>query len=53
MFRVGLHPPRCWVFGHRVHHGLAGVALAAVGVALAAQDWHDRRVWLPDLLTVR
>jgi hypothetical protein len=31
---------RVYVAGRRIHHGLAGVALALVGLALA---YHDRR----------
>jgi hypothetical protein len=51
--RVTARPPRCYVAGLRVHHGLTGVVLIAaglishrlalfiVGVLLAIQDWHD------------
>lgn len=54
------HPsgPRLFIGGYRLHHGTSGCALAIasilarhprlalVGLALAAHDWHDRRVWL-------
>lgn len=42
ILRVSLAPPRCYVFGRRVHHGL-------VGLALVAHDVHDWRVWVRDL----
>lgn len=31
---------RCYVLGYRLHHGLTGLILAALGVALT---YHDRR----------
>jgi hypothetical protein len=31
---------RVYIAGRRVHHGLVGVLLASLGVALT---WHDRR----------
>jgi hypothetical protein len=31
--RVTAHPPRCYVAGLRVHHGLTGVLLIAAGLA--------------------
>ncbi|SEH10493.1 hypothetical protein [Thermoleophilum album] len=37
---------RVWVLGRRLHHGLAGLVLAAVGTALMAHDWRDRSDWL-------
>lgn len=43
MIRVTLLPPRCYLFGRRVHHG-------AVGLVLLLSDWHDRRRWLADLV---
>ncbi|MDX6632314.1 MAG: hypothetical protein QOG09_400 [Solirubrobacterales bacterium] len=36
---------RLWVNGQRLHHGLTGVLLAAVGGALMVHDWKDRRAW--------
>jgi hypothetical protein len=33
---------RVYVFGRRLHHGLFGIALSIVGLALAV---HDRRDW--------
>ena len=38
------HPatgPRVYVFGARIHHGLTGCLLAAIGAALAWADRHD------------
>lgn len=32
---------RVYVFGRRVHHGLTGLALVAVGIALMLDDAHD------------
>ena len=37
---------RVWVANQRLHHGLTGVMLAAVGTALIVHDWHDRTDWL-------
>jgi len=44
MFRVTrtAHGPKVYLAGLRVHHGLAGLALAAAGVALVIDDWADR-----------
>lgn len=42
MIRVDWTVKRCWVAGKRLHHGLAGAALAALGVALML---HDRKDW--------
>jgi hypothetical protein len=33
---------RCYVRGHRLHHGLVGIVLIATGAALVA---HDRADW--------
>jgi len=37
---------RVWIANQRLHHGLAGAMLAALGTALIVHDWHDRTVWL-------
>ena len=37
---------RVWIRNQRLHHGLAGAMLAAVGTVLIVHDWHDRTVWL-------
>jgi hypothetical protein len=44
---IGLDPERrrVWIGGQRVHHGLTGLMLAALGAALVAHDWKDRPVW--------
>lgn len=47
MTRVTLNPPRCYIRGHRVHHGLVGLI---IGVALVVEDRRDWRRWIPDLL---
>lgn len=51
------HGPRVWIAGQRVHHGASGLVLAAgfaarrqrrlaaLALAWAATDWHDRRAW--------
>ena len=36
---------RMWIADQRVHHGLTGVLLAAIGGVLIAHDWHDRAHW--------
>lgn len=36
---------RVWVGGQRLHHGMTGAVLAALGSVLMAHDWHDRSVW--------
>jgi hypothetical protein len=36
---------RLWVGHQRLHHGLTGVMLAAVGLVLMVHDWHDRSHW--------
>ena len=36
---------RLWIRGQRMHHGLTGVFLAALGGVLMAHDWKDRRAW--------
>ena len=36
---------RLWLGGRRVHHGLTGLLLAALGTALMAHDWRDRLLW--------
>lgn len=28
--------------GHRIHHGLAGLILTGIGLALMLDDWPDR-----------
>lgn len=42
MIRVDWQLKRCWVLGKRLHHGLAGAAMVAIGLALAV---HDRKDW--------
>jgi hypothetical protein len=42
VYRTGGSGRRLCICGQRIHHGLTGVALAVVGVALAL---HDRRDW--------
>ena len=37
---------RVWVGNQRLHHGLTGVMLAALGTAMILHDWHDRTDWL-------
>lgn len=51
--RVTTRPPRCYVAGLRIHHGLTGLLLLAVGLLshrrrvfalgalLAIEDWRD------------
>jgi hypothetical protein len=53
MVRVSLHPPRCYLAGLRVHHGLTGLVLVAAGLlshrrglfalgaVLVAEDFSD------------
>lgn len=36
---------RLWIYGQRCHHGATGTFLAALGIALVAHDWKDRKVW--------
>ena len=43
MIRVQLFPPRCWIFGRRIHHGL-------IGLLLIVHDRHDARVWIRDFV---
>lgn len=43
MIRVTLLPPRCYVFGRHIHHGL-------IGMLLMLHDRRDWRCWLPDLV---
>ncbi len=31
-----------YLLGRRLHHGLAGVVLAALGIVLIIDDWKDR-----------
>jgi hypothetical protein len=33
---------RLYIYGRRVHHGLVGAILAALGLGLLAHDWRDR-----------
>ena len=44
---VGYDPDRrrLWVAGQRVHHGMTGVFLTAVGTALMLHDLKDRSMW--------
>lgn len=37
---------RLYIAGFRIHHGTLGLALAALGTALAAHDWRDYKRWL-------
>lgn len=41
---------RVYVVGHRVHHGLAGIALVCLGLWMLADDLPDAKRWVPDLL---
>jgi hypothetical protein len=41
--RISLFPPRFYLFGRRVHHGL-------IALVWLLTDWHDRHVWIRDLL---
>lgn len=41
--KVGLSPPRVYIFGHRVHHGL-------FGIVLVLSDLHDWRKWVHDFV---
>lgn len=53
MFKLSVSPPRCFIGGLRIHHGLTGLALIAVGVyshrrsvfllgsLLTLEDWTD------------
>jgi uncharacterized membrane protein len=59
MIRVSMFPVRVYVFRHRLHHGVPGLALAAFasslpvrvfGLALVLHDAADRAVWVRDLL---
>ena len=44
--------PRVWVFGrYRLHHGLVGLVMAVIGVALMAHDFKDRWAWIHTELT--
>lgn len=36
------------IHGHRLHHGLTGLAFIAFGFLLCLDDAHDRRVWVSD-----
>jgi hypothetical protein len=40
--------PQLVVRGRRIHHGLVGCWLIAIGVALILDDLPDRRVWRSD-----
>ena len=44
---IGYDPARrrLWVCGQRVHHGMTGALLAALGTLLMAHDWKDRPLW--------
>lgn len=37
---------RVWLYGFRVHHGLVGLVLTVIGVALMAHDFKDRWEWI-------
>lgn len=37
---------RVWVLNRRIHHGLAGALLVAVGTALMLHDRRDWREWV-------
>jgi hypothetical protein len=41
---------RVYFCGHRVHHGLAGIIMLGVGIWLLADDIHDAKHWVPDLI---
>jgi len=43
MIRIKLWPPRVWIRGHRIHHGL-------IGLLLCLHDIHDWRVWITDFI---
>ena len=45
LIRYDAEKRRLWVLGQRVHHGMTGIVLAALGAALVAHDWKDRPVW--------
>lgn len=47
---TGWHRGRFYLLDHRVHHGLLGVGLIALGLVLAAEDLSDRAQWFSDLL---
>ena len=38
----GPHSVRVYVRGRRIHHGLTGAVMAAVGALLLIHDWKDR-----------
>ncbi len=46
LIRYDPHLRRVWIRNQRLHHGLAGAMLAALGTALIVHDWQDRTVWL-------
>ncbi len=48
LIRYDRHQRRLWVGGWRLHHGVTGMILAAIGGALMAHDWKDRPHWLHD-----
>lgn len=37
---------RCYVLGRRLHHGVTGIMLAALGAAMVVHDRRDAKVWL-------
>ncbi len=39
------HGYRCYVAGRRLHHGVTGIALAVIGVALVVHDRKDARIF--------
>lgn len=45
---MGTVGPRVYLGGQRLHHGLVGCMLLAVGAALVAHDWRDRPWSLKD-----
>lgn len=32
MFKLSVSPPRCFIGGLRIHHGLTGLVLASIGI---------------------
>lgn len=46
LVRVDREHNRLWIMGTRIHHGAVGLALTAIGLALALHDRRDFREWL-------
>lgn len=40
---------RLYILGFRIHHGLFGTILAALGITLVLHDWKDRPWRIKDL----